>query len=76
MTRSVEKNVGRVIINKRLQLEVLRGEIEDLSDYLDVLEARARDLGKVRLSHDEVKKRYGLKSHKQTRGRNGRKVAA
>ena len=76
MSKSIEKDFDQSIIKKRLQLEALRGEIEDLSDYLDVLEARARDLGKVRLSHDEVKKRYGLKSHNQTRARNGRRVVA
>jgi hypothetical protein len=29
--------------------------------YLDLTEARVRDEGKPRLTHDEVKKRYGLK---------------
>jgi hypothetical protein len=72
MTRPVSQKIDRAIIKKRLELKSLRDEIEDLGDYLDVLEARARDLGKVRLSHDEVKKRYRLKSH---RPRNGRKAA-
>ena len=35
-------------------------ELEDLNDYLDVIEARVRDEGKPRLTHVEVKKRYGL----------------
>lgn len=39
----------------------IREEVEDLFDYLDVLEARARDNGKPRLTHGEIKKRYGLK---------------
>jgi 3-deoxy-manno-octulosonate cytidylyltransferase (CMP-KDO synthetase) len=30
-------------------------------DYLDVTEARLRDEGKPHLTHDEVKKRYGIK---------------
>jgi len=72
MTRSTEKSVERAIGKKRVQLKVLRDEIEDLSDYLDVLEARARDTGKVRVSHDDVKKRYRVKSH----NRNGRRIAA
>ena len=76
MSKLSEKNLGRSIVKKRLQLEALREEIEDLSDYLDVLEARARDVGKARLSHDEVKKRYGLKPTGQPRSRNGRRVAA
>ena len=72
MTRPVSQRIDQAIVKKRLQLKTLRDEIQDLTDYLDVLEARARDLGKVRLSHDEVKKRYRLKSH---RSRNGRKAA-
>ena len=75
MTRPVSQTIDRAIIKKRLQLKTLRDEIEDLTDYLDVLEARARDLGKARLSQDQVKKRYGLKSHRQNRSRNGRKAA-
>jgi len=75
MTKAVTQKIDRAINKKRLQLKSLRDEIEDLTDYLDVLEARARDLGKVRLSQDEVKKRYGLKSHRQNRSRNGRKAA-
>jgi len=43
---------------KRQQLSVIREEVETLLDYLAVLEARAKDSGKPRLSHDEVKKRY------------------
>lgn len=69
------KHLGRSITEKRSQIESLRDEIEDLSDYLDVLEARARDLGKPRLSHDDVKKRYGLKARNQARSRNGRRAA-
>ncbi len=43
---------------KRQQLSEIREEVEDLLDYLDVLEARVKDASKRRLSHDEVKKRY------------------
>ena len=43
------------------QVGRLRHEIEDLTDYLDLLEARARNLGKRRLSTAEVKQRLGLK---------------
>jgi hypothetical protein len=39
----------------------LREELEDLNDYLDLTEARVRDEGKARLTHAEVKKRYGVK---------------
>ena len=61
MTKTLEKKVVRSIQQKRHKLESMREEIEDLIDYLDVLEARARDHGKVRLGHTEVKKRFGLK---------------
>jgi cell division protein FtsB len=38
----------------------LRQELEDLSDYLDLLEARARNEGLRRYSTAEVKKTLGL----------------
>ena len=44
--------------DKRQQLSEIRQESETISDYLDVLEARVKDAGKQRVSHDEVKKRY------------------
>jgi uncharacterized membrane protein len=59
MTKLIE--VTRTIQVKRKQLTSIREEIEDLFDYLDVLEARTYDRGKARLDHDAVKKRYGLK---------------
>jgi len=40
----------------------LREKLEDLNDYLDLAEARVRDEGKPRLTHDEVKKRYAVKN--------------
>ena len=43
------------------QVAKLRHEIEDLTDYLDLLEARAKNLGKARLSTAAVKQRLGLK---------------
>ena len=70
------KSLSRQIAEKRIQVKALQDQIEDLSDYLDVLEARAKDLSKPRLTHDEVKKRYLAKSPKQSTRRNGRKLAA
>ena len=61
MTKTVQQNVVRSISKKREQISALREELEDLNDYLDVVEARVRDEGKPRLTHDEVKKRYGVK---------------
>jgi len=39
----------------------LRQELEDLADYLDLLEARAQNFGKRRYSTEQVKKMLGLK---------------
>ena len=39
----------------------LREELEDLVDYLDLLEARAQNFGKRRHSTEQVKKMLGLK---------------
>jgi hypothetical protein len=43
------------------QILRLRQELEDLGDYLDLLEARARNRGGRRYSGAEVKKALGLK---------------
>jgi LytS/YehU family sensor histidine kinase len=61
MIKALEKTVVRSIRQKREQIATLREELEDLNDYLDLTEARVRDEGKPRLTHAEVKKRYGVK---------------
>jgi hypothetical protein len=61
MTKTVERTVVRSIADKREQITALRKELEDLNDYLDLIEARVRAEGKPHLTHAEVKKRYGLK---------------
>ncbi len=61
MTKTAERAVVRSIHRKREQIATLREELEELNDYLDLTEARVRDKGRPRLSHAEVKKRYGLK---------------
>ena len=61
MTKVLEKTVVRSIHQKREQIATLREELEDLNDCLDLAEARVRDEGNPRLTHDEVKKRYGVK---------------
>jgi cell division protein FtsB len=38
----------------------LREQVEDLNDYLDLLEARARNKGKRSLTTAEVRKQLGL----------------
>ena len=61
MTKTIEREFTKTIGAKRQQLAAIRDEVEDLLDYLDLVEARARDAGKPRLTHAEVKKRCGLK---------------
>jgi hypothetical protein len=47
----------RVVIR---QISSLREQVEDLHDYLAVLEARARNKGKRQLTSDEVRKKLGI----------------
>ena len=61
MTKTAERTVVRSISRKREQIATLREELEDLNDYLNLVEARVRDDGKPRLTQAEVKKRYGVK---------------
>ncbi len=61
MTKAAQKTVVRSIRRKREQIAALREELENLNDYLDVVEARVRDEGKQRLTHQEVKQRYGIR---------------
>ena len=42
------------------QISSLREQLEDLTDYLDLLEARARNKGKPTFSTEEVRKQLGL----------------
>lgn len=61
MTKAVQQTFVRSLSEKRKQIANLREELEAMNDYLDVVEARVRDEGKPCLTHEEVKKRYGLK---------------
>lgn len=62
MTKTLAREIGRAVRQKREQLSAIREELEDLLDYLEVVEARAKDEGKPRMNHDEVKKRYARAS--------------
>ena len=42
------------------QISSLREQMEDLNDYLDLLEARARNQGKRTFTTEEVRKHLGL----------------
>ena len=61
MTKAIQQTVVRSISRKREQIATLREELEDLNDYLDLVEARVSDQDKPRLTQAELKKRYGLK---------------
>jgi LytS/YehU family sensor histidine kinase len=61
MIKTVQRTVVRSISQKREKIAALREELEDLKDYLDLVEARVSDEGKPRVTHAEVKKRYALK---------------
>jgi hypothetical protein len=58
MTKTLEREIGRTVRQKQRQLSEMREEVEELLDYLNLLEARTKDAGKPRVSHDDVKKRY------------------
>jgi len=51
------KNSRKNVIS---QISALREQMEDLNDYLDLLEARARNQGKRTYTMDEARKRLGL----------------
>ena len=61
MTKTVLKQVDNEIKQRRVQVTQLHTELEDLEDYLDVLEARRSALGKKTLTQSEMEKRYANK---------------
>jgi tRNA U34 5-carboxymethylaminomethyl modifying GTPase MnmE/TrmE len=61
MNKSIESELSKEIREKREQLVAIREEVENLIDYLEVLEARANDKSKPRTPHAEVMKRYRVK---------------
>ena len=58
MAKADQSRVIASIRRTRVNMARLREELIDLSDYLDVLGARARDMGKPRFSHEEIANRY------------------
>ena len=49
------------IKNRRQQVAQMHEELEDLEDYLDVLEARRKSLGKKTYTQAEMEARYAAK---------------
>jgi hypothetical protein len=58
MTKTAQRDVVRIVREKRRQLTSIREEVEDLMDCLDLVEARAKNGGKPTISHEEMKKRF------------------
>jgi hypothetical protein len=56
--KTVGKRQERYVVKR---IAELREELEDLMDYLHLLEARAKNFGQPRRSTQEVKKLLGLK---------------
>jgi len=61
MSKTINKELSKEIREKREQLVAIREDVENLIDYLEVLEARASDQNKSRTPHAEVTKRYRVK---------------
>ena len=58
MTKTAFKQVDNEIKQYRVQMTRLHSELEDLEDYLDILEARRCSLGKTSHTQAEMEKRY------------------
>ena len=58
MTDIALKELDTDIRKRRKQVTQLRQDLNDMEDYLDILEARRRSLGKPRLTQAQVEKRY------------------
>lgn len=59
MTKTLQREIGKTVREKRQELSAIREEVDDLLDYLDALETGANDAGKPRLSEEEMKRRFG-----------------
>ena len=53
------KTLDADIRSKRDEVSRLRGQLEDIEDYLDILEARRRALRQPKLTQAKVAARYG-----------------
>jgi hypothetical protein len=61
MTNAILEKVDVEIKRRRTQVTELHAELEDLEDYLDVLEARKDSLGKKNHTQAEMERRYAGK---------------
>ncbi len=58
ITKAVLQRVGTQLKRRRTEVTQLHAELEDVEDYLDVLEARRRAVGKKTFTQAEMEKRY------------------
>lgn len=61
MTKAVLERVDAQIRRRRSEVSRLHVELEELDDYLNVLEARRRAVGKRTHTQAEMEKRYRVK---------------
>ena len=61
MTDAILEKVDVEIKRRRTQVSELHVELEDLEDYLDVLEARKNSIGKKTFTQAEMERRYAGK---------------
>ncbi len=57
-TETVLKRINADIQRKREEVSRLQEELGDLMDYLDVISARQRALGKRTYTQEEMERRY------------------
>ena len=60
-TEIVLKRVNTDIQKKRVEVSRLQEQLADLMDYLDVISARHRALGKRTHTQEEMERRYRVK---------------
>ena len=61
MTDIALKELDADIRKRKRQVSQLRQDLADMEDYLDVLEARRRSLGKLQLTQAQAERRYTAK---------------
>jgi len=61
MTKAVLEKVDAEIKRRREQVAQMHEDLEYLEDYLDVLEARRRAIGKRTYTQAEMERRYAAK---------------
>jgi hypothetical protein len=61
MTKAILERVDAEIRRRRSEVSRLHIELEDLDDYLSVLEARRRAVGKRTHTQSQMEKRYRVK---------------